>query len=238
MDINVPIQQKRGISGSTLKIIAVISMLIDHIAAAVLVYYIFQDESYYAAYEFMRGVIGRLAFPIYCFLLVEGFERTRSKQKYGARLFVFALISEIPFNLAFYGSAFYSGGQNVFFTLLIGLLVMCGMDLMDKKVKNIWVCSGSKLLVTVAFCWFAEFICCDYGAKGVIAITLLYLFRKNRIEQIVAGCISFLWEPTALLAFIPIAFYSGKKGLNIKYFFYAFYPVHLLLLYGILQVIL
>lgn len=238
MDDNIIVKPRWEISGGALKLIAVCSMLIDHIGAVIFIYFIMRGEAYYTTYEIMRGIIGRWAFPIYCFLLVEGFEKTRSRKKYALRLFVFALISEIPFNLAFYGSVFYKNGQNVFFTLLIGLLIMGGMEFLNRKIQNIWLQSIGKLIVVLTFVASAEFICCDYGAKGIIAITLLYLFRKNRVLQMIAGCISFWWEPGALFAFIPIAFYKGKRGFGMKYFFYAFYPIHLLLLYGILQIIL
>jgi hypothetical protein len=84
--------------------------------------------------------------------------------------------------------------------------------------------------VIFGFALLAELIGCDYGAKGIAAVALLYLFRRDKWEQIIAGCVAFLWEITAPLAFIPVAFYNGKKGLRLKYVFYLFYPLHLLLL--------
>lgn len=236
MDTGVTNQMQRGISSSTLKIIAIVSMLTDH-ATYVLLGPFLGMEGIYPVYNFLRGVIGRWAFPIYCFLLVEGFERTRSRGKYAARLFLLALLSEIPFDLAFYGNIFYPSKQNVFFTLLLGILVMWGIYFLEERIKNVWALWGTKVVLFLAVCSAAEFIGCDYGAKGIVAIVLLYVFRKNKIQQIMAGCIAFVWEYMALFAFIPIAFYKGKKGYNMKWFFYAFYPVHLLVLYAILQVI-
>jgi hypothetical protein len=78
----------------------------------------------------------------------------------------------------------------------------------------------------------AELMSTDYGALGVFCILALYLYRDHRIWQVVAGCLAFCWwEPPALLAFVPIFLYNGKRGMSLKYFFYAFYPVHLLAIY-------
>lgn len=242
---------RRGVSGSTLKMIAVVTMLIDHFAAGVLGRYLAmngigsldinnmagidqwmnQNAALYSTYNIMR-MIGRVAFPIYCFLLVEGFEHTRNRVKYAARLLLFAVISEVPFDLVFSGEILEFGYQNVFFTLFFGLLAMMGLRYIEERedlqmmIKPLWN------FVVIAACMFAaQFAQTDYAAIGVLCITVLYLFRKKKKYQTIAGCVAFLWELTAPLAFIPIWFYNGKRGWNIKYFFYLFYPVHLLLLY-------
>ena len=116
----------RILSGSVLKLIAVFSMLVDHTAAALLyspsLPPLFQIGSHpITLYSLMRG-FGRLAFPLYCFLLVEGFSHTKNALRYGKRLLFFALISEIPWNLAFHNSLFYRK-QNVYFTLFLGFPV-------------------------------------------------------------------------------------------------------------------
>ena len=227
------VQNIKGISGSTLKIIAVVSMLIDHIAASLLVQelrYHYTEELYQIFYV-MRYFIGRLAFPIYCFLLVEGFARTKSKVHYAKRLFLFALISEIPFDLAFSGNMVDAAHQNVFFTLLIGLLMMWLMAEIEKRNIPLGLKLAGYLAAAVLFAAAAEIFSVDYGARGIAAIALLYLFRKNKVEQMIAGCIAFLWEITAPLAFLFTAFYNEKRGLKMKYAFYVFYPLHLLILY-------
>ena len=117
----------KGISGSTLKMIAVVSMTIDHTAATILARYLvsggLSSQGWYDCYRLMRG-IGRIAFPIYCFLLIEGFLHTRNRTKYAGRLLLFAAISEIPFDMAFSGKILEFSYQNVFFTLFIGLLTI------------------------------------------------------------------------------------------------------------------
>lgn len=242
---------KRGISGSTLKLIAVITMIIDHMAAGILGRYLVisgmgsmdvnnvseverwmaQNGRLFVIYYAMR-LIGRIAFPIYCFLLAEGLEHTRNRKKYAVRLLLFAIVSELPFDLLFNATPLEFGYQNVFFTLFIGLAVLMGLQwtqerLNDRQLLRSVLSGGIIAAGMVA----AHVLKTDYAATGVLCIVVIYLFRKKKVWQIVAGCIVFLWELTAPLAFIPIGFYNGKRGWNLKYFFYLVYPVHLLLLY-------
>ncbi len=237
-------EHKKGVSGSTLKIIAIVTMFIDHIGATILFRMIqsyattgitlgeWSYQELVQVYMAMR-YIGRIAFPIYCFLLVEGMEKTRNRGKYALRLGMFALASEIPFDLAFSNKVLEFGYQNVFFTLFIGLVTMIVVEKIEQGLKEATALLRyvTEILIVIPGALLAEFLCTDYGAIGVICIMVLYLFRKNKISQIVAGCGAFLWETTAPLAFIPIAFYNGKRGLKLKYVFYLFYPVHLFLLY-------
>lgn len=240
----------RGISGSTLKLIAVITMIIDHVAAGILIRYLFrngihdldinnmsavnqwmdQNAALYSTYNAMR-LIGRIAFPIYCFLLVQGFEYTHNRLKYAARLLMFAAISEIPFDLLFKGQILEFGYQNVFFTLFFGLAVMMGLRWVEENLGGRMFTPLLYLIVIAAGMAAAQLAKTDYAAIGVLCIVVTYLFRKKKIWQIVSGCIVFSWELTAPLAYIPIAFYNGKRGWKLKYFFYLVYPVHLLLLY-------
>ena len=126
---------KKGcLSGSTLKIIAIIAMAIDHFAASIILYGILMQQNpsflghpvsmtipWWNIYQVMR-FIGRIGFPVFCFLLIEGFLHTSSKKKYATRLFLFALVSEFPFDYALFNTPFAPGYQNVFFTLFLGLL--------------------------------------------------------------------------------------------------------------------
>ena len=240
-----------AITASTLKIIAVITMLVDHVAAIVLVKWMISRNvleiidyeggrvmslltgeygTVLDIYMLMRNV-GRLAFPIYCFLLVEGFLRTRNVRKYLGRMFVLALLSEVPFDLAFSGAAFYWGYQNVIFTLFLALAAMYVCSMVADKVENTIL----RLLVTAAI-WggaavIAELMQTDYSAKGVLCIAVLYLLRNTGATQLLGGAIAFVWEMPASLAFLPIALYKGEKGRSLKGFFYGFYPIHILILY-------
>lgn len=252
------IQRKRGISSAVLKNIAVVTMLIDHIGAVIVTRLLIQNGLYeamgsqetYAAWLGQNGgmygiymamrIIGRFAFPIYCFLLVEGFQKTHDVKKYLGRMFLFALLSEVPFDLALSGKVWYMEYQNVFFTLLIGLLVIAGLQLVEQRFAGTE--TGKRLLrvvlgavIILAGCALALLLKTDYNFKGVMAIVVLYLFRKRKKAQIWAGVIVFLLmdglEMIAALSFILIWFYNGTRGKQNKYFFYFFYPVHLLLLW-------
>lgn len=248
------ITRQGGISGSTLKVIGLIAMLVDHVGAVIVARMLIDISvrkdaagllvygDLYQTYQVLRN-IGRIAFPIYCFLLVEGFQKTGNKVKYVLRLGAFALLSEIPFDLAFSSRVIEFKYQNVFFTLFIGMAVMFAMDALDEKVrstaekKNEAVQSMVKYLTELvlfgAGAFLAELLRTDYGAKGIMCIIILYLFRWNKGLQLVAGACSFLWENFASIAFLPIAFYNGKRGWNLKYVFYVFYPLHLVILYFI-----
>lgn len=249
--------QTRGISSAVLKNIAVVTMLIDHIGAVVVMRLLVQRGIYtamgnqeidawmvqngwlYGSYMAMR-IIGRMAFPIYCFLLVEGFQKTHNVKKYLGRMFLFALLSEVPFDLALSGEVWDMEYQNVFFTLFIGLAVIAGLKLVEERFagggngeKILWICLSAGIVI--AGCALALILKTDYDFQGVLAITVLYLFRNRRKAQIWAGVIAFLlmgsMEMIAAFSFVLIWFYNGSRGKQNKYFFYFFYPVHLLLLW-------
>lgn len=223
-------QSKRGISGSTLKLIAILTMLIDHIGLAVVGRLTIMRPELYDVYKIMRG-IGRIAFPIFVFLLVEGMRHTKDIKKYALRLGVFALISEIPFDLAFHAQVLEFTYQNVFFTLFIGLLVIWAMDSTVRAVENKIFGALLMAAAVAAGAVAAELLKTDYGATGILCIVVIYLFSYDRRLQLVAGCVVFLWEWQALFAFLPIAFYNGRRGWKLKYVFYIFYPLHLFLIY-------
>lgn len=252
------IMGKRGLSSAVLKNIAVVTMLIDHIGAVIVIRLMIQkglygamvdQEAYiawvgqnrgmYGTYMAMR-IIGRFAFPIYCFLLAEGFQKTRNVKRYLGRMLLFALISEVPFDLAFSGRLWNMQYQNVFFTLFIGLMVIAGLRLVDQRLAGpeTWrklAGVGLYAVIIVAGSALALALKTDYSFKGILAITVLYLFRSHRKAQIWAGVIIFLlmdgMEMIAALSFLLIWFYNGARGRQNKYFFYFFYPAHLLVLW-------
>ncbi len=254
----IQMQGKKGISSAVLKNIAVVTMLIDHIGAVIVTRLLIQNGLYeamvnqeaysawmgqhgglYGIYMAMR-IIGRFAFPIYCFLLVEGFQKTHDVKKYLGRMFLFALLSEVPFDLALSGKAWDMQYQNVFFTLFIGLLVIAGLRLVEMRLAGteVWrkvVRVGLDAVIIIAGSALALILKTDYSFKGILAITVLYLFRRRKKAQVWAGVIAFLLmdglEMIAAFSFILIWFYNGTRGKQNKYFFYFFYPVHLLLLW-------
>jgi hypothetical protein len=216
-------------SSFVLKLIAIITMLIDHVGAV----FVPSDT---ILYLIMRS-IGRLAFPIFVFLIVEGFHHTRDVKKYLIRLGIFAFVSEVPFDLAFYGSVRQDVHQNVFFTLFLGLLTITLIHQVEIKLKHKLLLSNViNAIITIAFSFLAVLLKTDYDYAGVLMIVSFYIFRKKQtmlaiILLLISGTILGGINILASLAIIPIALYNGKKGKNVKYIFYIFYPGHLLLLY-------
>lgn len=247
-NISPDVNAKKGIPGSTLKIIAIITMLIDHIGAAILenstiINYVFANASIsfeiWSLVDIILRLIGRIAFPVFCFLLVEGFLHTRDVKKYAMRLGIFCLISEIPFDLAFFQQPFYWGHQNVFFTLFLGLLVLIGLKHFEGSGLRNGLLRTLCVITGVLAAWFLK---TDYDAFGVCVIVLFYLFRNRPVLRDIGTMLTLvicsILEITGIIALIPIHLYNGKRGSSIKYFFYLFYPVHLLLLYGIGQLLI
>ena len=221
--------KKFGLSGSALKIIAMLSMLVDHIGAG-----LYPDQMWWR-------VAGRIAFPIFAFLICEGYLHTRNIKRYALRLGLFAIISEIPFNLLHSDYIFDPGAQNIFFTLLIGLLTLYGYERFKddpedrQKAFNI-----KQLLVFIAGLLIAQVSRADYGAFGVALIYIFYLFRDRRglalafmaAANLAIGMLDFFYgfmplQALAGLAALPLFFYNGEKGPSARYLFYAFYPAHI-----------
>ncbi|MEG1459601.1 MAG: TraX family protein [Acetivibrio sp.] len=242
--------RKRGLSEGVLKAIAMLAMLIDNAAVIILSEVLkkgmltaYPVETWYKACR----MFGRIAFPIFCFLLVEGFFYTKNRVKYVAILAITAAISEIPFNLAFYKTLGYSKHQNVFFTLFIGLLMVFAIQEFREKIlpKITKHRNMLALLVQLAIIlgggFLANFIGCEYGFLGIIALMGIYILRFNKSYLCICEALYFLAtrsiQSMAALAFIPIWFYNGKRG-KMEYLLPIFYPLQLLLLYGIYRIVL
>lgn len=240
--------EKLSVSQEGLKLVASITMLLDHIGA-VLVYALYLSalhaENYVLSnqmsvlYESLR-IIGRIAFPIYCFLLVEGFHYTRNIKKYFGRLLIGMVLSEIPFDLALSGKIDWSS-CSVMVTLILGCMMMAGMN----SFSGFW-----KILAIPPFFGLAELLGTDYGGKGILIIAMLALTRGLPREKLwrALGFVVCLWfgpgvsigsleipiELFGLFALIPLNLYDGTKLTRNKWLqwgFYLFYPVHLLILW-------
>ncbi len=237
-----------AIKGSTLKWIAIITMLIDHTGATLVAGALSSCPQGSTAYQrwlflyWLMRCIGRIAFPIFCYLLVEGIRHTSNPRKYAARLLLFALISELPFDYAFFSGWIDWNGQNVFFTLFLGFVAVECTLYIQKNLQRPVVKQFGNLLVTVVFMIAADYLYTDYGAIGVLTIVLMYYvpvlrprgrkgtsFLIAMLPLVVANPV----ELPALLDAVLIQKYDGTRGKQMKYFFYLFYPVHILLL-GIL----
>ena len=232
-----------GLTSNMLRTIAVILMLSDHIWAT------------YMSFGNWMTYIGRMAFPIFAFQIAEGFVHTSNFKKYALRLLGFAIVTEIPFNL-FYSSRWFNPyHQNVLFTLLLGLLAIYVIDNLKKKLtaKNI----GLSALWLALICIASVIGFVDYGFLGMLTVVMFYVLRDfpfawfaQLVAMVLINIVFFEGQvfpfeifgkmveiPSqgfAVFSLIPIWVYGGKKGKSSKilqYGFYAFYPVHMLILY-------
>lgn len=234
---------KKIINNNTLKIIAMILMLLDHLWGTII-----------PGNQWMT-LIGRMAFPIFAFLIVEGFFHTSDLKKYMKRLFIFGLISEIPFNLIYTGSIIFPFHQNVMFTLLLGLLIINEIDKLknNKEIKKKII----PILKIFLFLLISIIGFVDYGVTGVLTIVVFYLFRGFKLawigqlislillyivffegQSVILNIFNYEYflplQSIGVLSLIFIWLYNGEKGKNnklIKYLFYSFYPVHMLVIY-------
>lgn len=225
----------KPLSGSALKMIAVICMAIDHAAYFLLSHNEAFRQALFAidgmeitAYYLLRCV-GRLAFPLFAFLIVEGFRHTRNHHRYWRNLLIVALISEVPWVLLHDG-ALHLRGHNVMFTLLFGYSALLSIDrLGEQQWKQVAALAG----------WFVItlLLAPDYGVQGFAFIMMLSVTCRTPAIQAVIGSSMLRSTWIAGLAFIPINMYNGKRGFIrsswAKYCFYAFYPLHLLLIWAI-----
>ncbi len=245
-------QKQKGLSQEGLKLIACITMLIDHFTATLVNSYTrvaVNSELWCLIHNVLR-IPGRIAFPIFCFLLVEGAHHTRDARKYGIRLAIGALLSEIPFRLAF--SPFWTFGKplgnllrgdcSVMVTLLIGFGMIQAMG----RVKGFW-----KAVMVIPFYLLSSWIPMDYGEEGILLLAMLELTYGIQHEKLwrFAGFFVLLFNfnrwnigynimfpvtQCALFAMIPIFCYDGHKrtySKKVQWAFYLFYPVHILLLF-------
>ena len=233
--------KKKMISADLLKWIALITMFIDHIGAGIFEKSpVFMSDHYQIDYAFRS--IGRLAFPIFCFLIVEGYDHTRSRFKYARNLLIFALISEIPFDLLFKEKCIDMGYQNVYFTLFIGLVTIIGMGYIEQK--NLKASLLLELFAAAFGAFIAYLMKTDYGEWGVVLIAVIFVTRRNRLAQCLLTVMFMITSPFYMniamieslgaLSFILVGMYNGeRKGTINKYVFYSLYPAHILLYCGI-----
>ncbi len=244
---------RHGLNGNQLKLIAVVSMLCDHAAIRLLAYGLIPAlyaagadaaaERWKQIFWILRSV-GRMAFPIYVFLLTEGFCHTRNRMRYAMRLGIFALLSEVPFDLLAYGELWNLRSQNVFFTLFLGVLMLTAVDWIGRNTDAAQV-QYRQMVVIVGAALLAWFLRADYDAAGIMLVAVMFWFRLTPDMACLAGFVLMaaaesrpIYIPGLAVSFFLIRCYNGTRGAwKGKWFFYLVYPVHLLILYGISQLV-
>lgn len=213
-----------------LKIVACITMLLDHVKYAIP-----------ATEGFATLYLGRIAFPLFAFFITEGYIHTKNVKKYYLRLIIFALISQIPFML-FRTLVGEWKMLNVIFTLILGLTAILIYDKSENKVIS--------LILVGCIAYLGYILKVDYRWLGVLTVFVMYLFKNKKLLLFIVYSIlltvyyvsnninllmieNFIYFICNLLPIFLIFTYNGKEGKKIKYFFYIFYPVHMLVLYFI-----
>ena len=218
-------------SSFSLKIIALISMLCDHIGLAFLNSNLFLK------------IIGRISFPIFAFQISEGYKYTKNINKYFLRLLCFAIISQIPFMFFFSSINQPIFKLNIFFTLILGLLSITFYETIKNKYSN----KILSIIPVLFFVTLSQILNCDYGWFGVTIIFLFHIFKENKLMMnisiliviIMKYLINYIQVPHIYQLYLMIGtassllfinLYNNKKGKNIKYLLYIFYPLHLIIL--------
>lgn len=229
------------IDNAKLKIIAMTTMLIDHIGASLIERSSLMSLPEWQMIDTFLRMIGRIAFPLYCFMLVEAFLHTKNRKKYILSFLIMSIVTEPFFDMAFFG-AWNPEYQNVLFTLLIGFLTIWGISKLDENISQKNVRFIATIFIVAIACVISEILKTDYTYTGVLLIAILYTFQADvqKILKCILGSVLFIGTPTAMLAFILIYRYNGEKGtLCIPHWFYRyFYPIHLAILAGVQMIVL
>lgn len=227
------------LSGAGLKLIAIISMLADHVNKALIYPYLESNHGFLAFISDVFDIIGRIAFPLFCFMLVEGYFKTRNRKKYLLNLLLFGVISEVPFDMFTTASFFNMNWNNVMFTLALVLVTVWIIDTlkekMQKRPKALWYLVS--ILIVLGMCIVSMSLSLDYEHHAILIGYFFYLFHDMPVFAIPFGYASMFKEPWALLGFGLTLTYNGERGKQHKMLYYWFYPVHLLIL-GLLRLYL
>lgn len=225
------LQKIQVFNGAQLKWIAMISMLADHVNKALVYPYI--DTSAMLLLSDVLEIIGRIAYPLFLFLLVEGFFKTRSRARYLRQLLCFAVISEIPFDLFASRVLFEPNGNNILFTFAMVLVTIWSIDALKNKLpRAAWY--PISIAIMAGMCLVAMLSGVDYEYHAILGGCFFYFFHSIHPVSIPFAFASMYKEPWSLLGFGLTLTYNGQRGRQNKWLGYAFYPAHLLVL-GLLR---
>ena len=233
-----PPKRLQVFNGAQLKYMAFLSMLLDHVNNSMITPYL-DGKGLLLHVSNLLSILGRVAFPLFMFFLVEGFFKTRSRKKYLINLLIFGILSEVPFDLFTSRELFNKNWNNIMFTLALSLATIWIVDEMKgrlaKKSKALWY--GASVLVVAVMCAVAMFFSLDYDYHAIIVAYLFYIFYEKPLYGAALGYLSIIKELYSVLGFAATLTYNGERGKQYKWLNYAFYPVHILIL-GLLRVAL
>lgn len=229
------IKNLKGINGAQLKYIAFASMFIDHFNKAIITPFL-TGTGPMVIITTIFDILGRIAFPIFAFMVVEGFFKTKSRWSYLRNLLIFAVISEIPYDMFQSAEFVNTWSQNILWGLALGLFTIMVIDKLKAYIKKrpLWI-FVSLLLVALSSLG-SMLISSDYEYYAIIIIYLYYIFYDKRLLASGLGYLVIIKEIYAILGFATVLLYNGEKGKQNKIFNYLFYPVHLLI-FGIIRMV-
>lgn len=228
---NRTFQKIQILNGAQLKYIAMFSMLLDHVNKALL--YPNLNNSALLLLSDILDILGRIAYPIFLFFLVEGFFKTKNRAKYLGSLLVFAVISEVPFDLFSTRTFFEPNMNNILFTFAMVLSMLWVIDFLKTRLpKAVWYFVS--ILIVAVMCLVSMLTSVDYEYHAILGGYFFYIFHRTYPLSIPFAFASMYKEPWALLGFAFTLTYNGERGKQNKWINYAFYPLHLFLL-GLLR---
>lgn len=220
-------------NGAQLKYLAFVSMLIDHANNALLTPML-NGEGFLLHLSNLFSVLGRIAFPLFVFFIVEGFFKTRSRKRYLTTLLIFGVISEVPFDMFTSKTFFDPYWNNMMFTLALCLIAIWLIDSLKEKLPNQVAWYVVSIILVILFGLLAMGLSLDYDYHAILVAYLFYIFYHKPLLGAALGYLSIIKELYSFLGFALTLTYNGKRGKQYKWLNYAFYPVHILIL-GILR---
>ena len=212
-------------NGSQLKYLAFASMLIDHVNNALITPYL-NGQGFLLYLSNLFSILGRIAFPLFVFFLVEGFFKTSNRMKYLIMLLIFGVISEV--------SPYWN---NIMFTLALCLVTIWIIDILKDKISNKYLWYALSILIVAFFGFLSIELSLDYDYHAIVVAYLFYIFYDKPLLGAGLGYISIIKELYSFIGFGMTLTYNGERGKQYKWLNYFFYPVHILIL-GLLRIYL
>lgn len=220
------------LSGAQLKAVAMATMAADHVNKALIYPFLGSNHGFLATVSNLFDILGRIAFPLFCFLLVEGYFKTKNRMHYLLRLLLFGILSEVPFDMATTASFCNENWNNVLFSLAFVLVTLWSIDALKAKMRQLprWLWLLASVPIVLLMGVAAMYLSLDYEYHAILMGYCFYLFRGKPLVACLSGYACVYTEPWSLLGFGLTLTYNGQRGKQRKLLGYWFYPVHLLLI--------
>lgn len=231
---NEKLKKFQVLNGAQLKYIAFLSMLIDHVNNSLITPFL-DGKGFLLHLSNLFSILGRIAFPLFIFFVVEGFFKTRNRKKYFLTLLIFGFITEIPFDIFTSKTIYQPNWNNIMFTLALCLLTIWIIDSIKDKIKNKVLWYIVSIIIVVIFGFISMELSLDYDYHAIVIAYIYYIFYDKPLIGAGLGYLSVLKELYSFLGFGMTLTYNGERGKQYKWLNYLFYPVHMLIL-GLIRI--